>query len=218
MFCSMCGKSGEEQDKFCRHCGHNLHETTDSPNKNEVEEKGTWDILVELLEGESELRKKALEDASDVTWELMKPLSNVAFESFIEDNKEQLNKQSYKALESLQSSLFLSFVSGYLCWIASQMARNKPLGSLKNFTRDDLIESWQKAAFENYSDSVKDLTEGEAEAMSKYREYKFNSLLESCSTIKDLPHELVTAIKDKLLNMLAWGYIFAICESKYRKV
>lgn len=144
-------------------------------------------------------------------------LSTNTFESFIEEQKEVLNKQPYKALEALKSSYQLSTGGGYWFWMAEALLQKNELGKLKPIDFEKFVEEWKKAAIENYAQTSKKLSKELMLGISHFHNFRTEALFEVTPSLKELPNEFIEKLKSNLIMQIVWGYIIGQNESAYRK-
>ncbi len=217
IFCQNCGKQIPKDSKFCQFCGDALA-SDDSLKKEKVKLKrrGVWEIFTDIYDFDEEKRKKYNDLSSNEAWELINRLGKNSFESFIEDNKEILNKQPYKVIEKLESTYKLCVIGGYWLWMAEYISKNGESWKLRTIQLDDLVKEWT-SALEKQGDFVKTIPEDLSEAISKFQNFQVNSILEECPSIKELSTEFIEKVKFDLLLKILWGYFIGTSESKYIK-
>lgn len=222
IFCTNCGKNIGEDSKFCQFCGARIGiQRADSKDENSDKEKtaadNLWNKFVEVYNSKGEERKKYEDNFSNEAWELINRLSINTFESFIEEHKEILNKQPYKALEALKSSYQLATGGGYWFWIAESLLCGDKLGKPKPIEFEKFVEEWKKAALENYAQTSKKLSEELMVGMSNFHNFRIEALFEAAPSVKELPNEFIEKLKSNLVMQVVWGYIIGLNESAYRK-
>jgi hypothetical protein len=222
MFCTNCGKNIGEDSKFCQFCGTNIGDKKDNDKKETETTKSTatdnlWDKFVEVYNSKGEERKKYEDQFSNEAWELINRLSINAFESFIKEHKEVLNKQPYKTIEALKSSYQLATAGGYWLWMAETLLKKGELGKLKPIELEKFIEEWKRAAIENYTQTSKKFSEELITVMSYFHNFRMEALFETAPSLKDLPNEFIEKLKSNLIMQIVWGYIIGQNELAYRK-
>ena len=228
MYCNNCGKKVNAEGKFCQFCGtglkkvnqESLPSTSSHTSTNVTKQEGKitlWDKFVKIYDSSGEERKKYTDLSSDEVWELIQRISVNSFESFIQDNKELLNKQPYKVIETLKNVFSWTASGGYWFWMAEALLEKTEQIIPKNIAFNHYLEEWKKMAFENYADSTKNMSDELTRAMSIFFEYELKNVLESADTVKNLPNDLIERLKAALLMQIIWGYLAGAAEKKYRK-
>src|SRR3989344_1907111 len=122
MYCNNCGKKVDEDSKFCQFCGARVDKANDSKPKAESEKQKEeaketetkskvdqlWDKFAEVYDAQDKEREKYDALSSLHIWDIIDRLSTNAFETFIADNKDELNSQPYKAIEAIKNLYLLS--------------------------------------------------------------------------------------------------------------
>lgn len=226
MFCENCGKEISNESRFCKFCGATVinsgteksekKEKKESPKKQKNNSKTIWDGFAEIYDSKGEERDKYNELSSNEAWELINRLGKNTFEGFIEENKEQLNKQPYKVLENLENMLKYAVIGGYWLWTAEYILNNGNSWKLKTINLDNLIKEWTEEV-KGLGVFIKKISPDLDDAFNRYQNFKMNSFLEESPTIKDLSVEFIEKIKLELLTKILWGYCIGISESKYIK-
>ncbi len=227
MFCEKCGKQIPEESSFCKFCGSKtvIEKTIDSDKAEEQEvtktqgkvSVGIWDKFAEIHDSKGEERERFMNFSSNEAWELINRVGKNSFESFIEEHKDQLNKQPYAVLEILESTIKFAVIGGYWLWTAEHILKRGASWKLKPIILDDFIREWTENLKE-LSDFIENNSSNDlSEAMLTYQNFKFNSFLENCPSIKELPVEFINNMKSEILGKILWGYFIGITESKYIK-
>lgn len=227
MFCEKCGKEISNESKFCKFCGvkivsENTTETdkTESQGSADNQKKvniGVWDKFAEIYDSKGGERDKFNDLSSNEAWELINRIGKNTFESFIEENKEQLNKQPYTVIESLENLFKFAVIGGYWLWTAEYILENGNSWKLKPIVLDNFIKEWTEN-LKGLDEFIKKKSSSElGEAIITYQNFKANSFLENCPSIKELPVIFIDNIKSEVLGKILWGYFIGISESKYIK-
>ena len=226
MFCEKCGKEISNESKFCKFCGAKATiEKTVEQDKTENQEitktqkkegVGIWDKFAEIHDSNGEEREKFMSLSSNEAWELINRIGKNGFENFIEENKEQLNKQPYKTLEYLEETIKYSVIGGYWLWTAEYILKNGENWKLKSIDLDNLIKEWTEN-LKGIESLVENIPEDLDIAFGRYRNFKMNSFLENSPLIKELPAEFIEKIKAELMLKILSGYFIGVSESKYIK-
>lgn len=216
MFCENCGKEILDESKFCKFCGIKVLETANNSEKEEIKSNtvGIWDKFAQIYDSKDAERKKILDLSSNEAWELINRLGKNSFESFIDENRDHLNKQPYKVIENLENTYKFAVIGGYWLWMAEYILKNNDSWKLKTIVFDNIIKDWTESVKEQGS-FIENAPQDLGEAITTYHNFKVNSLLENCPTIKDLPTEIIEKMKLDLLIKILWGYFVGIAESKY---
>lgn len=227
MFCENCGKQILEESKFCKFCGVKIaigevveSDKTESQENTKIQEKENieiWDKFAEIYDSKGEDRDKFNDLSSNEAWELINRLGKNTFESFIEENKEQLNKQPYTAIENLENLFKFAVIGGYWLWTAEYILQKGNSWKLKTIDLDKFIKDWTESSKGLNDFIVENSSTDLGGAILKYQNFKANSFLEDCPTIKELPVEFIDNIKTEILGKILWGYFIGIAESKYIK-
>lgn len=227
MYCNSCGKQIEEDSIFCQFCGNkvtedNIDEKSSSTKENEVKPKPVkksrtdllWDKFVEVYDAEGADRERFNALSSSYVWELFERLSANAFESFIQDNKEELNKQPYKTIEALKNVYTWVVIGGYRLWLAEALLEDKKLNKFKSFSLDDFVEEWKKYDFD---EEVKALSDEMGIGISRYSDFRFNTFMENSPEAKELSNATIEKLKSSLLIQTLNGYHAGKIEGAFRK-
>jgi len=229
MYCNKCGKQIDEDSIFCQFCGNNTaderseHKSSDSSKKGEVKSEEVkkikadllWEKFVEVYDAEGADREWFNALSSEYIWELFERLSINAFESFIQDNKEELNKQLYKTIEALKNVYTWIVIGGYRLWLAEALLNKyKKLNKFKSFSLDEFVEEWKKYDFDK---EIKALSEEMGIGISRYSDFRFNSFMENAPEAKELSNATVEKLKSSLLVQTLNGYHAAKIENTFRK-
>ena len=153
MYCNKCGKHIDEDSIFCQYCGNNVAEQPSEipqPQETSKEDKPQdeqskkakdevlWEKFVEVYDADGEARQRFNALCSEHIWELLERLSVNRFESFLEENKTELNKQPYKTIETLKNVFNWTGLGGYRLWLAEALLDDKEeLNKFKSFTLDN---------------------------------------------------------------------------------
>lgn len=220
MFCKNCGKEIQNESKFCQYCGINIAVSNDTKEAEiieaVVEEKNIWDEFAKIYDSSGDERTEYNDLSSNEAWELINRISKNTFENFIEENKDQLNKQPYKVLEDLEKLFKFSVVGGYWLWTAEHILKKGSNWKLKTIVLDNLINEWSEG-LKKLDDFTKNASQDLGEAIIRYQNFKADSFLESSPSIKELPVEFIEKIKAEVLGKILWGYFIGLSESKYVK-
>lgn len=220
MYCHKCGKHNSENSKFCRYCGTNIGAQAEKTEKAETQvEKSNvdlvWEKFVEVYDADVKDRERFNALSSANVWELLERLSVNAFETFIQDNKDELNKQPYKTIEALKNVYTLTVLGGYRLWLAGALLDDKEeLNKFKSFSLDKFIEAWKEYDFDK---ALKGLSEEMGICISKYSDFRFNTLMENVPEAKDLSNATVEKLKSSLLLQTINGYHAGKIENTFRK-
>lgn len=228
MYCNNCGKQIEEDSIFCQFCGNKIADDTSKPqSKNSSKDEKTkkepvnkskadllWEKFVEVYDAENEDRERFNALSSPYTWELLERLSVNAFEGFIQDNKEELNKQPYKTIEALKNVYTWVVIGGYRLWLAEALLDDKKLNKFKSFSLDDFIEEWKKYDFDK---ALKALSEEMGIGISRYSDFRFNSFMENAIEAKELSNAIIEKLKSSLLLQVINGHHVGKIENTFRK-
>jgi hypothetical protein len=228
MFCNNCGRKVDEDSKFCQFCGakvdvaHNSKSKTESEeSKEETKETETkskadqlWDKFAEVYDAQDKEREKYDALSSLHIWDIVDRLSTNAFETFIAENKDELNSQPYKAIEAIKNLYLMSVLGGYRFWIAEALLNETELGKFKSFKIDDFIEEWKEYDFDK---ALKSLSEEMGICISKYVTFRVNSFMENTPTMKDISNATVEKLRSSIMWQVMSGYNAGQIESKYRK-
>lgn len=141
-------------------------------------------------------------------------LSVNAFESFIQDNKEELNKQPYKTIEALKNVYTWVVIGGYRLWLVEALLEDKKLNKFKSFSLDELVEEWKKYDFDK---EIKALSEEMGVSISRYSDFRFNSFMEGSPEAKELSNATIENLKSSLLIQTLNGYHAGKIEDTFRK-
>ena len=138
-----------------------------------------------------------------------------AFEAFIQENKDELNIQPYKIIEALKNIFTLSVLGGYRLWLAEVLLDDKEeLNKFKSFSLEKLIEVWKQYDFDM---GVRALSGEMKICISKYSDFRLNSLLENVPEVKNLSNATVETLKTSLLFQTINGYHAGKIENTFRK-
>src|SRR5258708_55305 len=202
MYCTQCGEKNLDESKFCQNCGARMSEPDATPQpksepKGEEESSKTtsktksdllWDKFAEVYDAKEEERKKLNSFSSQHIWELIQRLGTNTFEKFIEENKNELNDQPYKTVETLKNLYYLAVLGGYRLKIAESLLEEEKLGKFKSFTLDHFVEEWKKYDFDK---AAKGLSEEVGICISRYMNFRINSFFEAVPQAKELPNATV---------------------------
>lgn len=219
MVCNSCRHEIDSDSVFCQSCGDKVTIANKVKKKtiNQIKylnKKITlWDKFVEIYESKEDNRKYFLDLSSDQAWEMVNRLSSNAFESFIQNNKDLLNKQPYKIIEYLKNIFTWCTSGGYWFWMAESFYNDVTPGNLRNVDLNELIKEWQ----ELLDEKTYQLTDEVSYSMSMFHEYQFKNVMEFSESLKELPNEFIETLKSALIIQIIWGYVVAVAESKYRK-
>jgi len=228
MYCNKCGKHIDEDSVFCQFCGSSIADkdtksksegSSKEKTKSKTEKKSKsdllWEKFVEVYDAEDADREWFNALSSEYIWELFERLSINAFESFIQDNKEEFNKQPYKTIEALKNVYTWVVIGGYKLWLAEALLNKyKKLNKFKFFSLDEFVEEWKKYDFDN---EIKALSEEMGIGISKYSDFRFNSFMENAPEAKELSNATIEKLKSSLLVQTLNGYHAGKIENTFRK-
>ncbi len=222
--CGSCGTLNFAGSLFCQKCGSKLTADGKPEKKGGLPKEVTksqpktnlWDKFAELYDSTGERRERYLDSTTNDAWEFLQRVSTNIFEKFIEDNKEDLNKQPYRLIESLKNSYSWSIAGGYWIWLSEQVYNNDKIKPIKTYDIEKLGKEWEKLAFDDYSKTYTDISLEVKDGMNRFLTYRLNSFLDSVPSAKDLTKEFVDKLQTSLVYCVIWGYIFGLAESKYR--
>lgn len=222
MYCNNCGKNNPKDSKFCQNCGSTIGKSTNKQSqqiKPDEKNKSNYDLLwekfVEVYDVKEEDRKRINDLSSIFIWELIDRLSVNAFESFIKDSKEELNKQPYKTIEALKNAYAWSVTGGYKLWLAEALLDEKEeLNKFNSFTLDKFIDEWKKYDFDK---SMKAISEEMGICITQYTNITLNNFINSAQEVKDLSNATVEKLKTSLMFQIANGYHAGKIENSFRK-
>jgi hypothetical protein len=219
MDCKNCHKQIDPDSKFCCYCGEPINKevkeekSTSAPNK----DVNLWDKFTEIYDSTGDERKVYEDLSSNEVWELIKRISTNQFENFIQDNKDSLNKQPYKVIETLKNVYGWCASGGYWFWMAEALLKDKDLKALKHIELEPFIKEWQSLIAQKFEEHQKKFLPDLEQSMNRFFEYELNTILDSSDSVKDLPNELIDRIKTEVFILIFWGYLGGVAESKYRK-
>jgi hypothetical protein len=228
MHCNKCGEKIEEDSVFCQFCGNKVagknteHQTNDSSREEDIKSKPVkkskedllWEKFAEVYDSDGADREKFNALSSQHVWELLERLSVNAFESFIQDNKEELNKQPYKTIEALKNVYIWAVDGGYKLWVAEALLNDKKLDKFKSFSLEEFIGEWKKCDFDK---ALKALSEEMNIGISRYSNFRFNSFIESAIEAKELSNATIENLKTSLLFQTLNGFYAGQVENTFRK-
>ncbi|MCR4330215.1 MAG: zinc ribbon domain-containing protein [Candidatus Roizmanbacteria bacterium] len=220
MYCHKCGKHNSENSKFCRYCGTRIDTQSGETTKDETKVKKSkfdlvWEKFVEVYNADDKDRKRFNALSSIYIWELLERLSVNAFEAFIQENKDELNKQPYKTIEELKNVYTSTVLGGYRLWLAEALLDDKEeLNNFRSFSLDKFIDTWRGYDFDK---ALKDLSQEMDFCISKYSDFSFNTLMESVPEAKNLSNATVEKLKSSLLLQTINGYQAGKIETTFRK-
>lgn len=227
MYCNNCGKQVDEDSIYCQHCGKKLNQDTvephhENPSKDEKTQdesvKSKVDILwakfAEVYDARDGDREKFNSMSSEHIWDLIERISTNAFETFIEQKKEELNTQPYKVIEALKNHYLFAVVGGYRFWVAEALLMEDKLSKFKSFILDDFIEEWKKT---NFQIMMKNISDELGTCMNMYLEHRMNILMEDYPSIKDISNATMKDLKDSITFQILNGYFVGVVEASFRK-
>ena len=228
MYCNNCGKHIDEDSIFCQFCGNNVAETKPEQKKEEFSQEDDtspkpvkkskadllWEKFVEVYDAEGADREGFNSLSSEYVWELFDRLSVNAFENFIQDNKEELNKLPYKTIESLKNTYTWTVIGGYRLWLAEVLLEDKKLNKFKSFSIDELVEAWREYDFEK---EIKALSDEMDMGLTRYSNFRFNSFMENAPEAKEISNATIEKLKSSLLIQTLNGYHTGKIENTFRK-
>lgn len=224
-----CGKQIDEDSVFCQFCGtRSLNtKTTSKKRATTAKAKGLnkqtkittevslWDKFAEVYDAKDEDRKRFNNLSSLYIWEVLDRLAVNAFESFIQSNKEELNKQPYKTIESLKTTYTWSVIGGYKLWLAEALLDNKEeLNKFKSFSLDKIIDKWKEYDFDK---ALKTVSEDMGNCITRYLNFRLSSFLEAIPEAKELQNATVENLKTSLMFQILNGYYAGKIENTFRK-
>lgn len=218
MFCKQCGKEIPKDSTFCPFCGIQLKQEEGLKNKDnniKAKEESTWDVFVRIIDSKGDEWQSFVDDTSDAVWDLLDRIAVNNFEKFIEEYKEDLNKQPYKTIEYLKTIFKWCATEGYWSWYAFQISENKKLGKLKIVDVDRLIKDWQKE-LNKHDKAWEAMPKDAIEITERYVEIRINTLLSDHQTMKDLTNEIIEKLRFALYLLMIWGFYSGLAESNYR--
>lgn len=220
MYCNKCGKSIDEDSKFCRYCGAEISKSKTNNKKAKTDKKGEenklWDKFAEIYDSVGDERKTYMDLSSNEAWELISRISNNKFEDFIQEYKEQLNKQPYKVIETLKNVFSWCTSGGYWFWLAQALLKQDKLTEPKSIALNKYIEEWQALLGKDFKEHKKDFLPDMERSISIFYEYELKIFIESAESVKELPNEFIEKLKTALFIQLFWGYLVGEAEAKYR--
>lgn len=229
MFCHNCGKQIDEDSIFCQFCGFKITKDNSSSdtdkkdggdkgkttkNKSRSSKDLLWDKFAEIYDSSGETRKEFIDLSSDAVWELNNRLGVNNFETFLQNNKDLLNKQPYKVIEALKSAFTACPIGGYWFWMAEAMLNEDNLKKPKEIGLNRFIEDWEELTKKNASSYMSDDL---SQTMMIFIEWQQKQVIDSAETVKELPNEFIENLKTALLVQTFWGYVGGLTEAKYRK-
>ncbi|HXK36078.1 MAG TPA: zinc ribbon domain-containing protein [Candidatus Paceibacterota bacterium] len=223
MFCKHCGKSIAENSAFCEFCGGSIGEgrSIEPEKRRPVEEKKDsatiWDKFVEIFDSEGRQRDSYIALTPAETWEIIGKLPTNYCETFLSEHKEVLNKQPYKAIESIEQAFKGSFLVGYWIWLAQYLNRNERVGKVGDISQADLIKEWATISEKEQPSFIKNVSEELALPFVTMSKHRMENLFESAPTIKEVPNEIVESLKTSIFIQMIWGYMLGKAENRFRK-
>lgn len=228
MYCNKCGKQIDEDSLFCQFCGNSVADEDAKPKsetsskqktKSETEKKSKsdllWEKFVEVYDAEGKERDRFNALSSTHIRELLERLSVNGFESFIQENKEDFNKQPYKTIESLKTVYSWVGLGGYRLWLAEALLDDKEeLNKFKSLSLDKFIDVWKEYDFDK---AFKKLSEEMGICITRYANFRLNSFMENAPEAKELPNATVELLKTSLLLHTLNGYHAGKIENTFRK-
>lgn len=219
MVCDNCSQEIDNDSVFCQNCGNKIStnnkgkQKSNDRSKSKNTEATLWNKFVEIYDSKDDERKYFLDLSSDQAWEMINRLSLNTFETFIQNNKDLLNKQPYKVVEYLKSIFSWCTSGGYWFWMAESFYNGSKPKDLKKIDLNELIKEWQEILDKksyNLSDEI-------SLPMSTFYEFQVKNVMDFSESLKELPNEFVENLKSALIIQVIWGYIIGVAESKYRK-
>ncbi len=228
MYCNKCGKQIDEDSIFCQFCGNTAAEEDTKPKsetsskqeiKSETEKKSKsdllWEKFAEVYDAVGEERDRFDTLSSIHIWELLERLSINGFESFIQENKEEFNKQPYKTIEALKNIYTSTGLGGYRLWLAQALLdETEELNKFKYFSLDKFVDAWKEYDFDK---ALKTLSEEMDVSITRYSNFRFNNLMENAPEAKELSNATVELLKTSLLLHTLNGYHAGKIENSFRK-
>lgn len=219
MDCDNCHKKIDPDSKFCCYCGEQVNKEVKTKKDISASRKNVdlWDKFAGIYDSTGEERKVYEDLSSNEVWELIRRISTNQFETFIQDNKDSLNKQPYKVIETLKNVYGWCTSGGYWFWMAETLLKDGDLKVPKHIELEPFIKDWQSLIAIKFEEHQKNFLPDLDQSMSRFFEYELNTILNSSESVKDLPNELIERIKTDVFVLIFWGYLGGVAESKYRK-
>ena len=220
MKCTNCDNINPSGSNFCQKCGAKLAKKDDpkashaaqssSNNKNSL-----WDKFVEVYDSKDKERQKYLDLMTNEAWELIERVGLNTFEKFIDDYKDQLNKQPYRLIEQIKNIFSWSVSGGYWMWYAESEYNKRQIKPIETVDFELLKKEWNKISVEEFSKTFEGLSEQLKDLINIYLKIRVNTLLENDS-IKDVTNETIEKLKEALSLNILWGYTIGLAEDKFR--
>jgi len=228
MYCNNCGKQIEKDSIFCQFCGNNVaeekseHKSSDSSKmeevKSETAKKGKsdllWEKFAEVYDAKDDEKKHFDGLSSEYIWELIERLYTNAFESFIQEKKNELNSQPYKSVEALKNLYLYAVLGGYRLWIAEAILEEKSLGKFKSFDIDKFVEEWKIYDFQK---GMKNVSDEMGACMTQYLEHRMNTFIENSPSIKEVSNATMEELRSSITFQIINGYLAGEVETTFRK-
>lgn len=230
MFCKNCGKKIDADSLFCHFCGEKVKEITPEKSQTHVEQKRKtsknnldskldndilWNKFAQVYDAENEEKEKYNNLSSEFIWELLERLSVNRFESFLEENKTELNSQPYKTIEALKNTFIWSAIGGYRLWLAEALIKNNEvLSQFKSFSLEDFIEAWKEYDFEK---AYKKLSDPLSICLTKYSSFRLNNFIEIAPEAKEISNATIENLRSALILHIVNGYHAGKVENNFRK-
>ena len=233
MYCTNCGNQIPNDSFFCSFCGNktksseedpsvqdeidSLIEDQDSPiDYKNLKDKPLKDIFVTIHDSKGESERYFNAYTSPAMWELLNRLGNNTFESFISENKTNLNPLPYEVLETLKTTFTYIVHWGYWVHLSKLFHENNAkIPTPVNI--DSIVNEWGTLIATEAKDFDKRISDEENNLMNFMLDLTTTSATDKANELKRAPYELIENIKSQLAILLIWGYIAGIAEEKYRK-
>ncbi len=230
MYCNKCGKHIDEDSIFCQFCGNSVveensaipqpknsskkDETKPEPAKKSKEDL-LWEKFVEVYDADAKDRERFNALSSPYIWELLERLSVNRFESFLQENKDEMNKQPYKTIESLKNVYTWTVLGGYRLWLAEALLDEKEeLNKFRSFSLDKFVDIWKDYDFDR---AMKELSEEMGISITRYSNFRLNTFMENALEAKELSNATVEELRTSLLLHTVNGYHAGKIENTFRK-
>lgn len=222
MECPNCKTINPANSKFCHKCGNQLNPEEKKKNPKDTSEDSTsknnlWSYFADMHDSEGDEREKILATTSDDIWELLTRLATNTFENFIADNKKDLNKQPYKAIEGLKNTFSWSSTGGYWLWLAEAAYNSTKLTPPQNADIEGIRKHWEKLTGDNYDKTYEKIPDEVKNAMGTLLEFRVDNFIKNYPDVKEVPNEVIEKLRTSIALNIIWGYMAGIAESNFRK-